>query len=231
MPAQGTTDGTSNGAISLQLPEFVRGPFSAAMSQSLLLPSFIALFGIVAALFLVGFAPSTSTGKRRGRTRRGHVRLDDDPIDHDYDDDDYVEFILRREPDIWPAPGVPARPAYQQESDTEPLDERVQHPRPAPAGGWRSDPADPSHSLRDDPAPRPQPIGFAHNGSHIDNERRFRPVAEFARPDDRRVPPPQRHLNGFAGHQLGGGEAPRGRRHRPDPDDEPTSYGRHSSGR
>jgi hypothetical protein len=208
------------------------------MSQSLLLPSFIALFGIVAALFLVGFAPSTLTGKRRERTRRGHVRQDDDLIDHDYDDDDYVEFILRREPDIWPAPGAPASPAYQQESDTEPLDERVQHPRPTPAGGWRSDPVDPSHSLGGDPAPRPQPIGFANNGSHIDNERRFRPVAEFAPgpfgsapPDDRRALPPQRHLNGSAGHQLGGGEAPRGWRYRPDPDDEPTSYGRHSSGR
>jgi hypothetical protein len=238
MPARGITNGASDSAITLQLPKFVREPFSAAMSQSLLLPSFIALFGIVAALFLVGSAPSALTGKRRGRTRRGHVRQDDDLIDHDYDDDDYVEFILRREPDIWPPPGVPASPAYQQEGDTEPLDERAQHRRPAPAGAWHSDLVDPSHRLPDDPAPRAQPIGFAHNGSHIDNERRFRPVAEFAPgpfesapPDDWRALPPQRRLNGSAGHQLGQREAPRGRRYRPDPDDEPTSYGRHSSGR
>ena len=238
MPARGITNGASDSAITLQLPKFVREPFSAAMSQSLLLPSFIALFGIVAALFLVGSAPSALTGKRRGRTRRGHVRQDDDLIDHDYDDDDYVEFILRREPDIWPPPGVPASPAYQQEGDTEPLDERAQHRRPAPAGAWHSDPVDPSHRLPDDPAPRAQPIGFAHNGSHIDNERRFRPVAEFAPgpfesapPDDWRALPPQRRLNGSAGHQLGQREASRGRRYRPDPDDEPTSYGRHSSGR
>jgi hypothetical protein len=227
MPAQGTTDGTSNGAITLQLPEFVRGPFAAAMSQSLLLPSFIALFGIVAALFLVGFARSAMVRAVTSGDSPGHE--DGDILDDD--DDDYVEFILRREPDIWPAPGAPASPAYQQEIDTEPLDERVQHPRPAPAGGWRSDPVDPSHSLRDDPTPRPQPIGFAHNGSHIDDERRFRHVAESAQPNDRRALPPQRHLNGSAGHQLGGGEAPRGRRYRPDPDDQPTSYGRHSSGR
>ncbi|MGH3969561.1 MAG: MFS transporter, partial [Mycobacterium sp.] len=35
----------------LQLPAFVREPFSAAMAQSVLLPAFVALFGIVAALF------------------------------------------------------------------------------------------------------------------------------------------------------------------------------------
>ena len=45
-------------AVSLQLPEFLREPFSAAMSQSVLLPAFVALLGIVAALFLVGFTPS-----------------------------------------------------------------------------------------------------------------------------------------------------------------------------
>jgi EmrB/QacA subfamily drug resistance transporter len=236
MPAQGTTDGASDGAISLQLPEFVREPFSAAMSQSLLLPSFIALFGIVAALFLLGSAPSAMS--RRRRTRRGHVQ-EDDLVGHDYDDDDYVEFILRRDPDIWPAPGAPTNPAYQQESDPQPLDEWVQHPRPEPVDARHSDSVDSSHSLLDDPPPRAQPIGFAHNGSHVDKERRFRAIAEFAPgpsfesapPDDRLALPPQRHLNGRAHHQPGQGEAPRGQRYRRDPDDDATSYGRHSSGR
>jgi EmrB/QacA subfamily drug resistance transporter len=36
------------------LPEF-RAPFAAAMSESILLPAFVALFGVVSALFLVGF--------------------------------------------------------------------------------------------------------------------------------------------------------------------------------
>ena len=42
----------------LQLPEFLREPFATAMSQSLRLPAFITLFGIVAALFMVGRSTS-----------------------------------------------------------------------------------------------------------------------------------------------------------------------------
>ena len=38
-----------------QLPGFLHEPFSAAMSQSTLLPAFVALFGVIAALFLLGF--------------------------------------------------------------------------------------------------------------------------------------------------------------------------------
>jgi EmrB/QacA subfamily drug resistance transporter len=38
----------------LQLPESAREPFAAAMSQSMLLPAFVALFGVAAALFMVG---------------------------------------------------------------------------------------------------------------------------------------------------------------------------------
>jgi EmrB/QacA subfamily drug resistance transporter len=37
-----------------QLPEFLHEPFAAALSQALLLPAFVALFGVVAALFLRG---------------------------------------------------------------------------------------------------------------------------------------------------------------------------------
>lgn len=42
----------------MQLPAFLREPFAAAMSQSTLLPAFIALFGVVAALFMVDIATS-----------------------------------------------------------------------------------------------------------------------------------------------------------------------------
>jgi EmrB/QacA subfamily drug resistance transporter len=38
-----------------ELPSFLHEPFSAALSQSLLLPAFVALFGVVAAMFLRGF--------------------------------------------------------------------------------------------------------------------------------------------------------------------------------
>jgi EmrB/QacA subfamily drug resistance transporter len=51
----------------LQLPWFLREPFAAAMSQSMLLPAFVALFGVAAALFMVGFAGSASSDGRRAR--------------------------------------------------------------------------------------------------------------------------------------------------------------------
>ena len=74
MPPQ-PSGGAGGEAATLQLPEFLRDPFAAAMSQSVLLPAFIALFGIVAALFLVGFAPSAMAGGPRPGGRRGRRRL------------------------------------------------------------------------------------------------------------------------------------------------------------
>lgn len=88
--------GTPRGGA-LRLPGFLREPFSAAMAQSMLLPAFVALFGIVAALFLVGFAPSVILGagadpdRPAGRDPDGPADDDDGP---DFDDD-YIEGILR----------------------------------------------------------------------------------------------------------------------------------------
>jgi EmrB/QacA subfamily drug resistance transporter len=232
MPARPTSGATGRGAIALQLPAFVREPFAAAMSQSVLLPAFVALFGIVAALFLIGFAPLAMARAGRG----GELRNDGDVVDDDYDDDDYVEFILRREPDIGPAQGAVIAPRYADERDTEPVQDRVQHPHPAPADTWQSDPVDSWDSLLDDPVPQGEPIGFAHNGSHVDDERRFRPIAGVApRPfgsagRNRLAPPSGRHLNGSSHHRFTEGEASRSQHYRPDPDDDPSSYGRHSSG-
>lgn len=79
----------------LQLPAFLQEPFSAAMSQSMLLPAFISLFGIVASLFLVG-AVGSALGRREVDDLAGYVLPDDDLED---DDDGYVEYILRRETD------------------------------------------------------------------------------------------------------------------------------------
>jgi EmrB/QacA subfamily drug resistance transporter len=75
-----------HGATVLKLPEFLREPFSAAMSQSLLLPAFIAMLGIVAALFLVGFMPSALTRQGNGLDGR------DTGGDYDvhYEDYDHV---------------------------------------------------------------------------------------------------------------------------------------------
>lgn len=90
------SSGVDEDRLGLQLPGFLREPFSSAMAQSVLLPAFIALFGIVAALFLLGAAPS---GQRRAAEPPAD---EDDVVGEDYDDDDYVEFVLRREPESTP---------------------------------------------------------------------------------------------------------------------------------
>jgi MFS family permease len=160
MPRQLPSAAAGEGDVTLQLPEFLRAPFSAAMSQSVLLPAFIALFGIAAALFLVGFPSAIG---RKGEGRNSFTPDDGDLVDDGYDDDDYVELILLREPDA----GPPPRP----------------EPRRAPTDDWHSEPVDSWDSL----------LGFAHNGSHVEDGKRFRPIAS------------------------------------PSADD-PTGYGRHSSG-
>jgi hypothetical protein len=206
--------------VALQLPEFLREPFSAAMSQSMLLPAFIALFGIAAALFMVGFvrsAPAEDQRPRAGardggvghqdggesRTRRIRVRpsvsqdISGDQragylVGHDDafqgfrdgfdDDDDYVEYTLS-----------PAR-THVDDGNTEPLPVHIEHPQPA------------RHGLLDDdspPAPELEPIGFAHNGFHVDDDQRLQPIEEFS-------PPPRA----------------RNRHYRADPDDT-ADYGRH----
>ena len=75
------------------------------MSQSVLLPAFIALFGIVAALFLVGFAPSLLRARASAARRSSTTTMSMTTRD----DDDYVEFILRREPSRGRPPGAQAR--------------------------------------------------------------------------------------------------------------------------
>ena len=196
-PSAGGDDG-----VSLQLPSFLRDPFSAAMAQSVLLPAFIGLLGIVAALFLVGGMPRLS-----GESVAGG----DDDVE---DDDAYVELILLREPE----PELPpVAPVYERRPDRE----RVLQPRAAPARR-----GEPVRRVPDRPVPRVQPIGLAHNGSRVapqvDAGRRLRPIAE--RPTDR-------PLNGPPRHHGVEGQAPRGQHRGPDPDDDSTGHGRHSSGR
>ncbi len=226
MPPRPSGAATGEGAVTLQLPEFLRGPFSAAMAQSVLLPAFIALFGIIAALFLVSFAATTREGGSPGHTPEYGGGSGDD----DYDDyDEYVEYILRREPDV-----------REAEGNTEALQTQFRHPRPSPA--------DARHSLLDEPvsAPRAEPIGFAHNGFDVYNAQRFRPVAQVLPPafgptrhDHPLASPSARRQTGSEGaharsgydssarHQLAEGEPPRNKHDRADPED-PAS-GRHSS--
>ncbi|WP_051288806.1 DHA2 family efflux MFS transporter permease subunit [Mycobacterium sp. URHD0025] len=69
-----------------ELPAFLHAPFAAAMSQSMLLPAFVALFGVVAALFLLGFDAEPAW------TPHANPEPYLDPRDDD--DDDYVDFLL-----------------------------------------------------------------------------------------------------------------------------------------
>ncbi|WKG02022.1 MFS transporter [Mycolicibacterium sp. HK-90] len=71
-----------------ELPEFLHAPFAAAMSQSMLLPAFIALFGVVGALFLVGFGTAPAAAPVPAPNPEPYT----DPRDDD--DDDYVEFTV-----------------------------------------------------------------------------------------------------------------------------------------
>jgi hypothetical protein len=208
----------------LQLSEFLREPFSAAMSQSMLLPAFIALFGVAAALFMMGV---TASGANREPARDPTGSSNDGPIDGfdvptepvgvmrghpndfadtGYDDDDYVEFEypLSRAPDDPP-------------------------------------------ERKGDMASGVEPISIAHNGFHVDHGRRLRPIAEHSPPgtarsgtyhrsahtrsslralhdDPLESPPP---IRSGAHHRFAENERPRNRHHRADPSDT-SGYGRHS---
>ena len=254
------TEGTGEGSAT-QLPAWLHEPFAAAMSQSLLLPAFLALFGVVAALFMLGF---------------GNADLDDDDVedaDRDagyaveyggdetfVDDDDYVEYevLWDDEPDTEPA-------EHADDSQTEPMRSRPDHLLQAPAEPWHSDPVESWHSLLEDeepapepPAPEPpreppreaggsildellsevppvkpqveksEPIGFAHNGFHVDEEQRFQPLPPPELPRRSRHERSARHHRPEQQEKRPFWFESNGRHSRDDPDDA-TSYGRHSA--
>jgi len=180
----------------LQLPEFLREPFAAAMAQSMLLPAFVALFGVGAALFMIGFAvpgrdrhehaddasadgaASLDAPTRRVRVRPSAADGFDSGVDGFRDgfddDDDYVEYTLSPAgPRPAGRPAAAARPARIREDRTEPLPRHVDHPRPAPTEDWRSLLEDPAFKVGDDPN------SLAFNGLHVDDDKRSRPVKEF----------------------------------------------------
>ena len=163
----------------LEMPEFLREPFAAAMSQSMLLPAFVALFGIGAALFLAGSSGSTAghgpaatrTDDLDAPTRRVRVRPSapegfDDGFDGFRDgfddDDDYVEYTLspapkprsapKPAPAAAPRPARPAPPPRGRAPDphTEPLAKNKEQPRHAPNESWHSAPVESWHSLLGD---------------------------------------------------------------------------------
>lgn len=218
------------GETALQMPPFLREPFSVAMSQSMLLPAFVSLFGVVAALFLVdafvsvggnaghrqpdtppmapdradeqpasatGPAPVAADTEINGPFRRAYPAV----LAHDIsypegfvdDDDAHVEFSVGRpdhftsEQDSSPADSGDDSVASP---DPEPLVTATAHLQQAPGGTRHSASVDPGRGPfaggRAEP-PDPEPIGFAHNGFHVDLNHRFRelpPPYAFDRLDD-----------------------------------------------
>jgi EmrB/QacA subfamily drug resistance transporter len=200
----GGSGGQSNGSGGglLRLPGFLREPFSAAMSQSMLLPAFVALFGVAAALCMVGFvawlvtayhrvrrgddrAPASSPGGAADGTDRIGVPHHSALFSEDDEDDDaYVEYTLTREPHgVEPLASRPeprrhyddrSRPARRDsDDDTRPLDSRGEH---SPASARRRDPAGSAGSVVDEPtkASVGDPLASAHNVFHVDGVERAR---------------------------------------------------------
>jgi EmrB/QacA subfamily drug resistance transporter len=134
-------DSSQGGGAADLLPAFLQEPFSAAMSQTLLLPAFIALFGVGAALFFLGFGNPRSTvfddrgfdDANRGRT----MEYGDDEV-FAVDHDEYVEYTV----------------------------------------SW--DDLEPRQASRRDTETVTEPISFAHNGFHVDDEQRFQPGRRHA---------------------------------------------------
>jgi EmrB/QacA subfamily drug resistance transporter len=186
------------GGTAPQLPAYLQAPFSAAMSQTLLLPAFFALFGVGAALFFLGFgaARSTAFDGALGDQDRGGDYGDDYDDDEGFaeDHDEYVEYTVSWD-DAAPRTAMPE----DAEPDTEPMARRAPQVLHAPADVWHDEPPSPLEA---------EPIGFAHNGFHVE--------------------PPGRHARHL------GGESDRVSRHRLREDDHGArpfwfeSSGRHS---
>jgi EmrB/QacA subfamily drug resistance transporter len=259
MPPEGSAGppNGSGGAL-LRLPGFLREPFSAAMSQSMLLPAFVALFGVAAALCMVGFvawlvavyhrvrrdddrAPASSPagapdGADRVPAAHHSALLGED----DEDDDAYVEFTLSREPHG--AEPLVRRPEprrhYDDRSsparpnsndDTRPLDSRLEH--------------SPVAARRRDAAGFGDPLAAAHNGSPVDG---VEPAPDSVRnggwdtgaPESPSWPFDDRSFDELSFEELWSGmsarrqmaeeEAPRNVHHGADSDDS-GRHGRHSS--
>jgi hypothetical protein len=232
MPQAAAGESTGGGAAA-QLPAFLQGPFSAAMSQTLLLPAFFALLGVGAALFFLGFgaARSTAFDDATGSQDRGYADGYADEDGFAVDHDEYVEYTVSWDD----AAPVTARPA-DAEPDTEPLASRAPQVLHAPADVWHDEPVESWRHVVEDER-MPEPLSLAHNGFHVDDEQRFQPLNRQPPIDE----PPGRHRVGgeyerSSRHRLREDE-PEARpfwfessgRHSRDDPDESSGHGRHST--
>ncbi len=260
-----------------RLPAWLHEPFAAAMSQSLLLPAFFALFGVVAAMFLLGFGDPDRLvvdDELEDPDRNAGYAVDYGGDETFVDDDEYLEYevswdddpepVTQAEPVVHAEPVVEAEPVVQADDTvTEPMRSRAEHLLHAPAETWHGDPVESWHSLLDDktrepatepPAPesprepprsildellsdipplkpKTEPIGFAHNGFHVDEEQRFQPLP----PPAPKATRPSRHERSARHYRAENAPERRpfwfesnGRHSRDDDPDDASSYGRHS---
>jgi EmrB/QacA subfamily drug resistance transporter len=183
--------GPPAGAGARQLPEFLHEPFAAAMSEATLLPAFITLFGVAAALFMVGIVITPAR-----RTSRVIDDLDD--LD-DYDDYDDYDDLDELDAEI-PPPGarvvdrvsLPRHIAALHaalENEVNQLTEVIPIVAPSRRQAF--------HEVRrparhEDPATEPLTVEIprvtarvlksestplSRNGFHVDAGRHFRPIA------------------------------------------------------
>ncbi|GJF17724.1 MFS transporter [Mycolicibacterium cyprinidarum] len=131
MPGAADTAPGPEGSIT-ELPVFLHAPFAAAMSQAMLLPAFVALFGVIAALFMLGFAKSQHAYVGMGGVALIPGDEGDDGEqaweDGDFvDDDEYVEYVVNRD-ELEPEP---PRPEWRSILDQLMTDPAASQPVPA----------------------------------------------------------------------------------------------------
>ncbi|WP_067975399.1 MFS transporter [Mycolicibacter icosiumassiliensis] len=205
----------------LRLPEFLHEPFAAAMSEATLLPAFVALFGVVAALFMVGYVIDPS--------RRSTGQSDDGPDSDDFGDpDDFDDFDgfddLEDLPEDARAPERVSLPRHFRSVEPEVDDQTEPIPAVVPRTLHARRPQDPATeplTIEIPPVPtviaEPVPIALHHNGFDLDPGRHLRPLTNgTAVPDV---------LAKFG--ITGNSPTRRNRHYREDPDDT-DAYGRHS---
>ncbi|WP_105366794.1 MFS transporter [Mycobacterium sp. ITM-2016-00316] len=151
------------------LPGALHGAFSEALAQSLLLPAFIALVGVVGAIFLRGFATGPIAPSAVVQVPEVQPVDEQHSLDEHWDDeDDYVEYTVD-----WPRatraadPPTDLIPAVSDEPVEPPTDrlyEHVEHPLHAPADTWHPGPVETWEHVTDEaepvqePEPEPEPV-------------------------------------------------------------------------
>ncbi|HZA10524.1 MFS transporter [Mycobacterium sp.] len=242
MPDGGTS--MSQGSVT-QLPDFLHVPFAGAMSQSVLLPAFVALFGVIAALYMLAARNSRGDRQPHQTGEEAAVGVDDgegyteklsmlrEPEEYIFDDDDYVEYTVSAEEvrlddevtEPMSAGVASAGTLSPHQGDDDPFEswhfDPVSPGPEEPVESWPEEggeswPEEGWESWRDE---RVEPIGFAHNGFHADREPLFRDLHQVARRSD-----PGNSTGAGAGAHHRTQAKPRHYRDDPDPD----SYGRHA---